>query len=63
MVINVLFFQKNVVNEKLNFAVSMLILKCQCRDFQMALKMCLINHHNNVAKKLKIIKGIHQNKI
>ena len=31
----------------------MLILRCECLDFQMAFKMCRINNHNDVAQKLK----------
>ena len=41
----------------------MLILRCQCRDFQMAFNMCRINKHNNGAQKLKEMTDIHRNKI
>ena len=40
----------------------MMIPSCQCRRFQIALKMCCINNHNNVTKKFKKMTGIYQNK-
>ena len=40
----------------------MFILRCQCQDFQMALKMCRINNQNDVAQKLKEMTDSHRNK-
>ena len=63
MVINAAFLQKNIVLKNQNIEVSVLIPRCQFLDFQIALKMCRINNHNNVAQKLKEMSDIHQNKI
>ena len=41
----------------------MLTLRCQCLDFQMAFKMCCINHDNDVAEKLKETTDSNQNNI
>ena len=46
-----IFSKKNMLGKK-TLAVSMLIPRCQCWDFQMAFKMCHINYHNNVVQKL-----------
>ena len=56
------FSKKNCKGNK-SFAVSMLIPRCQCQDFQLAFKMCCINNHNNVAQKLKEMTNIHSSKI
>ena len=63
MVINAAFLQKNIVLEKQNIEVSVLIPRCQFLDFQITFKMCRIKNHNNVAQKLKEMRDIHQNKI
>lgn len=41
----------------------MLTLRCQCLDFQMAFKICCINHDNDVAEKLKETTDNNQNNI
>ena len=49
LVIAVLFFQKKICKGK----------RCQCGDFQMAIKKCRMNNHDKVAQKLKEMKDIH----
>ena len=40
----------------------MLMLRCKCIYFQMVVKKYRINYDSNVAKKLKYMIDIHQNK-
>ena len=57
-----IFSKKNII-EKRNFAVSMLILRCQCLDFRMAFKLCCINNQNDVAQTLGEMTESNRNEI
>ena len=55
-------FSKNFCKGEWNFAVLMLIQRCQWQDFQTTFKIWCIKNHNNMAQKLKEMTDIRPKK-